>query len=779
MDTKFSVIYSGEIVDSMLITEVEKNLQQQYKLSEQKSKQFLSKQRTVKKGLTKNQALRLQQTLLSTGMKTQLLNDQSQVLHPEKNTLCRADIDEIFNGKMAPIKASRSYDIGLFLTLFLTLSIPVLYLTITGLAIYSTAVFMANISSWFDFQHFALIKGLIVFSILFMGTLLSFFLLRPLIPQSHHHDDEILDPDAHPDLFYLIQALSRYMSVPMPSEIRMNHEVNASASLKDGIRGLKQGELVLTLGYPLISGMNTRQLVGIIAHEFGHFSQRNGMAVHYLINSINFWLQERAYADYGLALLLKRWRIKYDEGYFAMPIVTASAGIWLSQQCLKKLFHMSLYCSQYMSREMEFNADHHECKIVGSDYFSNTAIRLHQLSFAEDKVAAINEHFWNENVLLKNIPQAINTVTNNLSKHEKKTVQESIHLQQGHPWDSHPPDYRRIEHALALNELGIFHLEFDASRLFNNYEQVCLEQTLAIYNGNRRHKFDDKLIDNDRLFALHKEDEQSDKLVRISQFGIDLQGRIANIPVKLTKALSNASLKEIDVLYLDIDQRVKHDIAYYSALRSKRLSHTQAHAYAQAGLAIEHDDFQLSETEANRIALTLNTTETHYQQCETSFNYYDQFITAKILATLKEKSNSASVFEHSHIKALNALKVLKTIKGAEQELDNIRLYSACINGLLNSNKTSKALNETVAQYQKQLVPMVRSVMQKIAATKAVNRFSNEPLTLLDFAHLWHPKPALALEDMGARPLADYAITLCNSLLKQHNLHLRKLLICSQ
>jgi Zn-dependent protease with chaperone function len=779
MDTKFSVIYNGEIVDNMIIAEVEKNLQQQYQLSEQKSKQFLSKQRTVKKGLTKIQALRLQKKLLSNGMKTQLLNDPSQSFNSSGNSLCRDKIDEIFKGNMTPVEASRSYEVGLFLTLLLTLCIPVMYLTITGLAIYCTGMFIANVSTWFDFQHFALVKGLIAFSIIFMGILLSFFLLRPLIPQSHRNDDEILDPAAHPDLFYLIQALSRYMSVPMPSEIRMNHEVNASASLKDGMKSLKNGELVLTLGYPLVSGMNTRQLIGVIAHEFGHFSQRNGMAVYYLINTINFWLQERAYANYGLALVLERWRAKYDEGYLAVPILTASAGIWLSQQCLKNLYHVSLYCSQYMSREMEFNADHHECKIVGSDYFSVTSMILHQLSFSEGKVATINEHFWNENVLLKNIPQAINTATNNLSKHEQETVQQSIDIQKNHPWDSHPADNQRIDHALALNEIGIFHLEFEACTLFNNYEKLCLEQTLAIYNSNATARVDDKLIDNDKLFSLQKEDEQSDKLVRISQFGIDLEGRMANIPVKLTKALKNASLKEIDELYLDIDQRVKRDVAYYRELRNKRLLQNQAHAYEQAGLKVDYEDFQLSEKEINRIKLTLDATESDYKQCEISFNYYDQFITARILAALKDKSNSALVLEHSHIKALKTLKVLKTLKGIEQELDKIQILSSCIKTLLNGNATSHKLKETVAQYHKKLVPIVQTVIQKISDTKAVNRFSSESLTLLDFAHLWHPQPTLELEAMRARHLADYAISICNSLMKQHDLYLRKLLVSTQ
>lgn len=774
MDAKFSVIFNGEIVDDMVIAEVEKNLQQHYKLSEQKSKQFLSKQRTVKKDLTKKQALQLQKKLLINGMKTQLLNDSSQITSVDENILCRSEIDKIFQGKMTPIKSSLSYNAGLFLTLLLTLCIPIIYLIITGSVIYGTGFFIANMSTWFNFQQAAHIKIPLAFSVIFMGVLLSFFLLRPLIPQSNRNDsDEILDAAEHPDLFYLIQKLSTYMSVPMPCEIRMNHEVNASASLKDGIGSFKNGQLVLTLGYPLVSGMNTRQLIGVIAHEFGHFSQRYGMAAYCLINTVNFWLQERAYAKYGLALLLSKWRAKYDESYLLVPIFTASAGIWLSQQCLKQLFHMSLYFSQRMSREMEFNADHHECKIVGSDYFSVTSIRIHQLSFAQNKVSDINDHFWNENALLKNMPKAINTLTNNLSKREKETVQGALDLQDSHPWDSHPADNQRINHALTLNEVGIFHIELEAGALFKNYEDLCEKRTLGIYNTNSPNRFNDKVVDNDILFSMQKEDEQSVKLLRISQFSIDLQGRLANILVKLPEELKNISLQEIDALYLDIDPQVRKDVSHYSSVKIKRLLQHKAYAYLQAGFDIEHDEFQLSEREASRITPTLDQTESSFKKCEASFKHYDQFITAKILASLKQKPKAILMLAQSHIK------VLKTIKNIEEDMDNIRIYSACINMLLNDDNPCTAINEMVAQYQKQLVPVLSSVLQKISDSCAVNRFSNEPLTLLDFAHSWHSKPTSEIGALRVQHLTSYAVTVCNSLMKQHDLHLRKLLICGQ
>ncbi len=468
MDAKFSVIYQGKLVESMLVEDIEENLQNQYKISADKSKQFLSKNRIVKNGLTSVQAKKLQTNLLALGVKTRLLNEsEKKSTTSSKNKLSRDEIDKIFQHKMSPIKTPFSYNIGLIVTFILTLFIPLLYLVITSFSVYGTYWFISSLTSIIDFHGNVAIKGLVAFSVIFMGVLLSLFLLRPLIPQTRKNNDEILDEQDHPELFYLIAKLSRYMSVPMPSEIRINKSVNASAGMKNGMRSLITGNLVLTLGLPLLSGMNMRQLVGVISHEFGHFSQRFGMTVYYVINTINYWLQERAFANYGLALLLKNWRDKYENGYVLIPIWMASAGIWLTQKIFKYLFQASLYISQNMTRQMEYNADHHECRVVGSDYFSTTSIRLHELNYAREKVKDINTHFWNENMLLKDIPKAINSIANELSAPERRYVKESMGNQETHPWDSHPADHQRIEHALKQQEPAKFICELPSSLLMN------------------------------------------------------------------------------------------------------------------------------------------------------------------------------------------------------------------------------------------------------------------------------------------------------------------------
>ena len=53
--------------------------------------------------------------------------------------------------------------------------------------------------------------------------------------------------------------------------------------------------MVLLIGLPLAAGLSLRQFAGVLAHEFGHFSQGFGMRLTYVIRSINIWFMRVVY----------------------------------------------------------------------------------------------------------------------------------------------------------------------------------------------------------------------------------------------------------------------------------------------------------------------------------------------------------------------------------------------------------------------------------------------------------------------------------------------------
>lgn len=54
-------------------------------------------------------------------------------------------------------------------------------------------------------------------------------------------------------------------------------------------------DLVLTIGMPLVLGLSLRQFAGVLAHEFGHFSQGAGMRLTFIIRTISVWFTRVVY----------------------------------------------------------------------------------------------------------------------------------------------------------------------------------------------------------------------------------------------------------------------------------------------------------------------------------------------------------------------------------------------------------------------------------------------------------------------------------------------------
>src|SRR5207302_9767677 len=117
------------------------------------------------------------------------------------------------------------------------------------------------------------VKLLAYFGPLFVGTLLAFFLVKPLFARRAEQRDHFsLNHADAPQLFSLIGWICRSLHAPIPSRIDVNCSVNASAGFRAGARSIFGNDIILTLGLPLIAGMDLGQFAAVVAHEYGHFS---------------------------------------------------------------------------------------------------------------------------------------------------------------------------------------------------------------------------------------------------------------------------------------------------------------------------------------------------------------------------------------------------------------------------------------------------------------------------------------------------------------------------
>src|SRR6185369_1001304 len=138
--------------------------------------------------------------------------------------------------------------------------------------------------------------------------------------------------------------------------------------------------LVLTIGLPLVAGLDTRQLAGVLAHEFGHFTQGFGMRLTYIIRTINAWFARVAYERDAWDVWLEQCAAEADDWRVAIVVNLARLAVWFSRLLLKLLLLIGHGIGCFMLRQMEYDADSYEIKLAGSETFESASKRMYVLS---------------------------------------------------------------------------------------------------------------------------------------------------------------------------------------------------------------------------------------------------------------------------------------------------------------------------------------------------------------------------------------------------------------
>src|SRR5205814_4243365 len=143
----------------------------------------------------------------------------------------------------------------------------------------------------------AIMAVVIYIAPLVIGAIVIVFMFKPLFaPPAKEGRRRSLTPTSDPLLFEFVERICALVGAAMPRRIDIDCDINASASFRRGWLSLILGrDLVLTIGMPLAAGLSLQQFAGVLAHEFGHFSQGAGMRLTYVVRSINMWFLRVVY----------------------------------------------------------------------------------------------------------------------------------------------------------------------------------------------------------------------------------------------------------------------------------------------------------------------------------------------------------------------------------------------------------------------------------------------------------------------------------------------------
>ena len=406
-----------------------------------------------------------------------------------------------------------------------------------------------------------------------LGVMVVFFLLKFLFKR-HKVDrsglTEIKEED-HPRLFEFIGALAKETQTPFPKKIYLSPDVNASVFYDSSFLSMFfPVSKNLQIGLGLVNAVNLSEFKAVIAHEFGHFSQRSMKLGSYVYN-MNQIIFNLLYDNESYENMLDRWA--NASGYFTFFAILTIRIVKGIQWILQHVY--SVVNKQYMglSRQMEFHADAVAACVSGGNHLIASLRRLEVADTTYNNVFEFYRENYKESLKPQNIyPQhkeimrvfstfhgvpfehglpQINTDSLKRFNRSRITIRDQ--------WASHPSTDDREAHLRSLNILTPS-CNDSAWIIFDDHDALQKTVTENIF-GNIQFEGQVKVIDDYAFRQRYHED--------IARY---------RLPAMYKGFFDNRLITQCDVRH--IEQDAKH----YENLESLLSEEVLALPYRKVGL---------------------------------------------------------------------------------------------------------------------------------------------------------------------------------------------------
>lgn len=273
-------------------------------------------------------------------------------------------------------------------------------------------------------RFITLIAGL---GLVAVGVSVIFFLVKFLFAVSKNENPnriELKEAD-QPELFAFIRRLSQETKTPFPKKIFISPEVNACVFYNSSFWSmLFPVRKNLEIGLGLVNSINISELKAVIAHEFGHFSQRS-MKLGSFTYNVNKIIFDMLYNNSSYTSFLNAWgNLNGMLSVFAAITVKIAEGI---QFILRQMYTLINKSYMALSREMEFHADAVAASAAGGN---NIVTGLSRLEVA---ASCYNTTLEKADELLKENKQLDNIYSNQLTVYRNMALQYKLPVKQGLP----------------------------------------------------------------------------------------------------------------------------------------------------------------------------------------------------------------------------------------------------------------------------------------------------------------------------------------------------------
>lgn len=381
-------------------------------------------------------------------------------------------------GETRPKPVSLLYKLGLAAVALVMVLLPIIYVGIIVLV------------AWGVYEHalhprYQLWGGTVALlgylAPIIVGGVLVFFMIKPLFARRpKNYEPHGVLPGEEPELFRLIYAVCDTVQAPRPARVLVDLQVNAFAGFRRGLPDLLRRRLTLSIGLPLVAGLSVRQFGGVLAHEFGHFSQGAAMSLTFIVRSVNAWfarvVYERDTWDDRLRSSAQR-----SDFRFGIILHLARAMVWVTRRILWLLMNVGHAISCFMMRQMEFDADRLESQVAGSETFAETTRDFQLLNAAWQQTITQQTEVYATNRLVNDLPRLSAMAAKRLAARAVQANWAVLPTAKTGWFDTHPSDHDRIEASKALGAVGILHGDGDATKLFRDFRVTARALTKHYY----------------------------------------------------------------------------------------------------------------------------------------------------------------------------------------------------------------------------------------------------------------------------------------------------------
>jgi len=329
-----------------------------------------------------------------------------------------------------------------------------------------------------------------------LGVLISYFLIKFLFKKhiTDRSDLTEITRNDEPQLFQMIDEIVKQAGTDFPKKVYLAYDVNASvfydSSFWSMFLPIKKN---LIIGIGLVNACTKQELKAILAHEFGHFSQRSMKVGSYVYN-VNQIIFNLVNEDESYRNTVQGWA--NASGYFAIFAELAIKITQAIQWILRKMYAFVNIRHMALSREMEFHADEVAANIAGSIALEESLLRLDLAGNSYSSVIDFYNGKIEESQTSKNIYKEQNFVMNFLAKESELELKYNLPVVKiseaglfnksklviENQWASHPSTEDRVG---KLKQLNIIKDSDNSSarNLFKNIDTTEEKLTSKIFSN--------------------------------------------------------------------------------------------------------------------------------------------------------------------------------------------------------------------------------------------------------------------------------------------------------